>query len=143
MSVPRWPNPIIALVLTGKQVYVTILASLPTLPPGLRSSINRNLTEIVELHEEMLGELHRAVPYSEYTQPELQLDVDNSGSRGHQRWRSLDAVPEDKDRVSWLREVTGVVADPQIAAEVAKIFSRKVGPRQSPAALYEMLTRSR
>ncbi|KAM7196142.1 hypothetical protein V8F20_007177 [Naviculisporaceae sp. PSN 640] len=107
-------------------VYVTILASLSTLPPGLRSSINRNLTDIVELHEEMLGELHRAVPDSEYTQPELQFNGNNAGTLGHQRWRSLDVVPEDKDRVSWLREIPGVVADPQIAAEVAKIFSRKM-----------------
>ncbi|KAM7223202.1 hypothetical protein V8F06_001415 [Rhypophila decipiens] len=107
-------------------VYVTILASLPTLPPGLRSSINRNLTEIVELHEEMLGELHRAVPYSEYTQPELQSNGAHPGTRGHQRMRSLDAVPEDRDGVSWLPDVTGLLADPQIAAEVAKIFSRKM-----------------
>lgn len=115
-------------VLTRKQVYVTILASLPTLPPGLRSSINRNLTDIVELHEEMLGDLHRAVPHSEYTQPELQLHAGHSGpgARGHQRLRSLDAVPEDRDGTPWFPDVPGVLADPQTAAEVAKIFSKKV-----------------
>lgn len=115
-------------VLTREQVYVTILASLPTLPPGLRSSINRNLTDIVELHEEMLGDLHRAVPHSEYTQPELQLHTGSSGpgTRGHQRLRSLDAVPEDKDGISWLPDVPGLLADPQTAAQVAKIFSKKV-----------------
>lgn len=74
----------------------------------------------------MLGELHRAIPHSEYTQPDLQHDGGGSGTCGHQRWRSLDAVPEDKDGVSWLPEVPGLLADPQIAAEVAKIFSRKV-----------------
>ncbi|KAK3694652.1 hypothetical protein B0T22DRAFT_526496 [Podospora appendiculata] len=109
-------------------VYVTILASLPTLPAGLRSSINRNLTDIVELHEEMLGDLHRAVPHSEYTQLELPLPVAPPGAavRGHHRWRSLDAVPEDKDGISWLRDCPGMLADPQTAAEVAKIFSKKM-----------------
>ncbi|KAK0657318.1 hypothetical protein B0T16DRAFT_57920 [Cercophora newfieldiana] len=109
-------------------VYVTMLASLPTLPAGLRSSINRNLTDIVELHEEMLGDLHRAVPDSEYTQPDISLQLPPPGPsiRGHHRWRSLDAVPEDKDGVSWLRNVPGVLADPQTAAEVAKVFSKKM-----------------
>ncbi|KAK0734140.1 hypothetical protein B0T26DRAFT_736899 [Lasiosphaeria miniovina] len=111
-------------------VYVTILASLPTLPPGLRSSINRNLTEIVELHEEMLGDLHRAVPHSEYTQLESlprMLTHPSPAARGHHRWRSLDAVPEDnKDGVSWLRDVPGMIADPQTAAEVAKVFTKKM-----------------
>ncbi|KAK3393022.1 hypothetical protein B0H63DRAFT_554469 [Podospora didyma] len=109
-------------------VYVTILASLPTLPAGLRSSINRNLTDIVELHEEMLGDLHRAVPHSEYTQLGLSSNFPqpSPGGRGHQRWRSLDAVPEDKDGVSWLREIPGMLADPQTAAEVAKVFSKKM-----------------
>ena len=105
-----------------------MLASLPTLPAGLRSSINRNLTDIVELHEEMLGELHRAVPHSEYTQPEAmpQRALLAPAPRGHHRWRSLDAVPEDKDGMPWLRDVPGVLADPQTGAEVAKVFSKKV-----------------
>ncbi|KAK3341712.1 hypothetical protein B0T25DRAFT_350820 [Lasiosphaeria hispida] len=109
-------------------VYVTILASLPTLPPGLRSSINRNLTDIVELHEEMLGDLHRAVPDSEYTQLELPPPISpvGPGGRGHQRWRSLDAVPEDKDGITWLQEMPGMISEPQTAAEVAKIFSKKM-----------------
>ncbi|KAK4186442.1 hypothetical protein QBC35DRAFT_268983 [Podospora australis] len=109
-------------------VYVTILASLPTLPAGLRSSINRNLTDIVELHEEMLGELHRAVPHSEYTQLDIppHLPPATTAGRGHQRWRSLDAVPEDNGGISWLLEVPGIVAEPQTVAEVAKIFKKKM-----------------
>jgi hypothetical protein len=105
-----------------------MLASLPTLPAGLRSSINRNLADIVELHEEMLGDLHRAVPDSEYTQPDTPLQISPPGPalRGHHRWRSLDAVPEDIDGISWLRNVPGVLADPQTGAEVAKVFSKKV-----------------
>lgn len=102
---------------------MTILASLPTLQAGLRSSINRNLTDIIELHEELLGELHRVVPHSEYTQ--LDLPSKTKPSR-HHRWRSLDAVPEDKGDMSWLQQVPGMIAEPQVAADVAKIFARKV-----------------
>ena len=125
------------------QVYVTMLASLPTLPAGLRSSINRNLTDIVELHEEILGELHRAVPHSEYTQVDIlpQQVPPAPAVRGHHRWRSLDAVPEDKDGVSWLRDVPGVLADPQTGAEVAKIFSKKVGPQTLTEAVSAYIRR--
>lgn len=83
----------------------------------------------MELHEEMLGELHRAVPHSEYTQVDIPPQVPPTipAVRGHQRWRSLDAVPEDNGGISWLREVPGMVAEPQTAAEVAKIFNKKAG----------------
>ncbi|OHE97807.1 RhoGEF domain-containing protein [Colletotrichum orchidophilum] len=104
-------------------VYITILASLPTLPPGLRSSINRNLTDIVELHEELLGELHRAVPDSEYTQMEIPLLLKKPPSCRHQRLRSLDSVPEDDDRaISWLQEVPGMISEAQVAGDMNRFF---------------------
>jgi hypothetical protein len=107
-------------------VYVTILASLPTLSPGLRSSINQNLTDIVELHETLLGDLHRVVPHSEYTQLDVTPPIGSSSDRGHKRWRSLDAVPEDKVGLNWLQAIPGMTSEPQVAAEVAKVFSKKV-----------------
>lgn len=109
------------------KVYVTILASLPTLQHGLRSSINQNLTDIIELHEEILGELHRIVPDSEYTQPEfIPVNPSTLQSQGHHRWHSLDSVPEDRGGRSILHSVPGVIAEPKIAAEVAQIFAEKV-----------------
>ncbi|OHW95648.1 RhoGEF domain-containing protein [Colletotrichum incanum] len=103
-------------------VYITILASLPTLPMGLRSSINRNLTDIVELHEELLGELHRVVPDSEYTQIEIPPLPSKVTGHGHQRLRSLDSVPEDDNRaISWLQDVPGMISEAQIAGDVAKM----------------------
>ncbi|KAI0817675.1 hypothetical protein GGR55DRAFT_31000 [Xylaria sp. FL0064] len=108
-------------------VYVTILASLPTLQQGLRSSINQNLTDIIELHEEILGELHRIVPDSEYTQPEyISVEPSPKPSQEHHRWHSLDSVPEDRGGQSWLHSVPSVIAEPNIAAEVAQIFGRKM-----------------
>ncbi|KAK8083253.1 RhoGEF domain-containing protein [Apiospora saccharicola] len=110
-----------------KQVYVTILASLPTQQQGLRSSINRNLTDIVELHEDILGELHRVVPNSEYTQPQQVQPAHKPPPRpNHQRWYSLDSVPEVKDGKPWLQDVPGMVAEPTVAAEVAQVFGDRM-----------------
>lgn len=94
---------------------------------GLRSSINRNLTDIVELHEEILGELHRVVPNSEYTQPErIPVTPDPTSAKKHHRWLSLDSVPEDKGGTSWLQNIPSVIAEPTVAAEVAHVFGKRV-----------------
>lgn len=106
-------------------VYVTILVSLPTMPSGLRSSINRNLADIIELHEELLGELHRVVPHSEYTQISLRPQS-KPRVHGHNRIRSLDVVPEDNASMSWLETVPGMVAEPSVVADVAQVFNKKV-----------------
>ncbi|KAI5927779.1 hypothetical protein F4810DRAFT_281742 [Camillea tinctor] len=107
-------------------VYVTILASLPSVHQGLRSSINRNLTDIVELHEEILGELHRVVPNSEYTQPE-RISISNPPlSRRHHRWRSLDSAPGDKRGKPLLQDVPSVTAEPAVVAEVAQVFGKRM-----------------
>jgi hypothetical protein len=101
------------------------MASLPTLSLKLRASINRNLNEIVELHDELLGELHRVIPHSEYTQPISAKSTLPTPPNGHHRWRSLDAVPEDKSH-DWLQKIPGMTAEPKVAAEVAKVFGKKV-----------------
>ncbi|KAH7326485.1 hypothetical protein B0I35DRAFT_136518 [Stachybotrys elegans] len=107
-------------------VYVTIMASLPTSSAGLRSSINRNLTEIIQLHEEILGDLHRVVPASEYTQADVLPLMTAPRQSGHRRWSSVDAVREHARATGWLQGVPGMVSEPQVSAEVSKIFARKM-----------------
>lgn len=110
------------------QVYVTFLASIPSLSLSLRASISRTLNEIVELHEELLGELHLAVPHSEYTQinlPETPAPTAKH-DRGHTRWHSLDAVPENIGGNSWLQRIPGMTAEPKVAAAVARVFAKKM-----------------
>jgi hypothetical protein len=111
---------------TRRQVYVTLMASIPTLSLSLRASIHRNLNEIVELHNELLGDLHRSVPNSEYTQLRCDDHAVNQTPRGHHRWRSLDAVPEHFGTASWLQRIPGMTAEPKVAASVAKVFECKV-----------------
>ena len=105
---------------------MTLLASIPTLSLNLRASINRNLNEIVELHEELLGELHRVVPHSEYMSVEIDESRKPVRPKGHHRWRSLDAVPERLEQTAWLQRIPGMTAEPKVAAEVAKVFGKRV-----------------
>lgn len=77
------------------------------------------------LHEELLGDMHRAVPHSEYTQLDLS-SAPKQHAQYHRRIRSLNVVPEDNETMSWLHTVPGIVADPNVAADVAKAFSNKV-----------------
>lgn len=98
---------------------------MPSLCINLRASITRNLNEILDLHEELLGELHLAVPHSEYIQSDG-VKPSFRKSSGHQRWRSMDAVPEKSNSISWLHEIPGMTAEPKVAAEVAKIFGKNV-----------------
>ncbi|KAI1007815.1 hypothetical protein K3495_g425 [Podosphaera aphanis] len=123
-------------------VYVTLLASIPSLSLNLRASINRNLNEILELHEELLGELHQAVPHSEYTQINCIVPSFRTSSGGHQRWHSLDAVPENTSGSSWLQKIPGMTAEPKIAAEVARVFGKKINRLfiyEEYGAKYEMM----
>jgi hypothetical protein len=102
------------------------MASIPTLSLSLRASINRNLNEIVELHEELLGDLHRTVPHSEYTQLDCANPTLSPQANGHNRWASLDAVPEQTGGASWLQKIPGMTAEPKVAASVARVFEKKV-----------------
>jgi hypothetical protein len=107
---------------------VTLLASIPSLSPNIRASIKRNLNEIVELHEVLLGDLHKAVPHSEYTQStcgESTLSPPPKTNH-HHRWRSLDAAPDSTTGTSWLQKIPGMTAEPKVAADVAKVFGKKV-----------------
>jgi hypothetical protein len=105
---------------------VTLMSSIPTLSSNLRSSINVNLNEIVELHEEILGDLHRVVPHSEYTHAGCADPPLSTPGSGHNRWRSLDAVPEHSAGASWLQKIPGMTAEPRVAATVARVFGQRV-----------------
>ncbi|RKF63882.1 putative dbl homology [Erysiphe neolycopersici] len=122
-------------------VYVTLLASMPCISSNLRASITRNLNEILEFHEELLGDLHNVVPFSEYTQSNY-VKLPGHKLGGHQRWRSLDAVPENSTGVSWLQEIPGMTAEPKVAAKVATVFGKKINRLfiyEEYGAKYEMM----
>ena len=122
---------------------MTLLASILTLSSNLRSSINRNLVEIVQLHEELLGELHKVVPHSEYASVDIVESKQSMSTKCHTRWRSLDAVPEKLEQTAWLQQIPGMTAEPQIAADVAKAFAKRVWMNCSSQSPLNLLKRNR
>ncbi|KAF5986936.1 hypothetical protein FBULB1_2215 [Fusarium bulbicola] len=125
--------------------YINLLAALPTLPERLRSSINHNLDQILQLHEEILGELHRVVPDSEYSQADhliVSSSKSNNPKTGHRRWSSLDMVSGEQGSLQLLEKEPGVLSEPQVAADAAKIFSKRMHRffmYQEYGAKYEMM----
>ena len=123
---------------------MTIFASLPGIDDNLHSSICQNLAEIVELHDEMLGELHRCIPHSEYSQVEINLTLDSFpryGGRGHNRWMSVDSSAQRQSSSSWLKRIPGMLCEPQIVAEVSRIFRKRVGSQPEscvPAKMFQV-----
>jgi hypothetical protein len=105
---------------------MTLLVAIPTLSLNMRSSISKNLGEIIDLHEELLGDLHEVVPNSEYNQDVYARIPPLQNHQSHHRWRSLDAVPEHSGKVPDMKKFTGLTADADVASDVAKVFGRKV-----------------
>lgn len=99
-----------------------MLAALPSLSEQLRSSTNRNLHHILQLHDEILGDLHRVVPYSEYSQ----FDHPAFNRSGHSQSQGQNTLPKCSVNLRALQNAPGMLTDPQVAAEVAKVFSKKV-----------------
>ena len=106
----------------------------------MRKSITQNLDDIITLHDELLGELHRAVPNSEHTQTDAPLPKLPPVALNHRRWQSLDAVPENTGNLKYLQKAPGVMADASVAAEVANIFGCKVGPNMTLSDFWVELT---
>lgn len=96
---------------------------------NMRASINRNLNEIAELHDEILADLHHVVPDSQYSQDDYIRSGPPPNTRGHQRWRSLDIVPEHGGDLSWMHRIRGMTADAHVAADVAKVFGKRVSTK--------------
>lgn len=73
-----------------------------------------------------MGDLHRVVPNSEYTQEGYNHLPVVTVKQCHRRMWSLDSAAEPPAGSSWLQKIPGVTADPAVAAEVAKVFGMKV-----------------
>lgn len=57
-----------------------------------RSAIHRNVSQILQLHEDLLGELHSIVPNAEYTHDDG-WSSPRPQKMKHSRWHSVDIVP--------------------------------------------------
>ncbi|OQO11938.1 hypothetical protein B0A48_03665 [Cryoendolithus antarcticus] len=75
--------------------YFTILGHHPTFTSFARASAQRTISGILQLHDELLGDLYRVVPSAEYDQHIAKASALPEGVRpGHVRWHSVDIVPD-------------------------------------------------
>jgi hypothetical protein len=121
------------------QDYFTVLATMPTMTLQRRKNIQKSVTQIVQLHEELLAELHKVVPNSETTQDDAMPRPHTKKSR-HTRWHSAESAPSrpnlraighrfrhsiDASRPAIL-QTGGVIVNTSIVLNVAKVFDRYV-----------------
>ncbi|KAF2090987.1 Dbl homology domain-containing protein [Saccharata proteae CBS 121410] len=119
-------------------MYFTMLASAPWLSSQTRTFVQRNVAQIVQLHEELLGELHSVIPNSEYTQEET-LPEEPPPRPKHTRWHSVDIVPgriagltQDRRQQRHSMDVcrlpeappVALTADTKVVLDVAKVFGK-------------------
>ncbi|KAF2234128.1 Dbl homology domain-containing protein, partial [Viridothelium virens] len=137
-------------------VYSNLLTSTASISTERRTLIRRNLDQILEIHEGLLGELHHVVPHAEYNQGHAREAMSPSRPR-HTRFHSVDILqgrreelPIRKQRYSLdtckltERAPIALLADPQTAAKVAAVFNKYVKrffAYEEYGAKYEALTR--
>jgi len=116
-----------------------LFASLPTLPAQTRASIHHNISQILQLHQDLLDELHLAVPHADFTQTANEESYPVTKAK-HIRFHSADMIPgrlvEHKAtcRVRHSLEIgrspdrrpRAVVTDTKTVGQVAKIFNKYV-----------------
>lgn len=115
------------------------LNHVPTLQANTRTSIQQNISSILQLHEELLADLHQVVPQSDFTQSASQEACPVTKAR-HVRFHSADLVPgrfiEHKTtrRLRHSLEIgrspnpqpQGLVTDTKTIGDIAKIFNKHV-----------------
>ncbi|KAI8933545.1 hypothetical protein NX059_009282 [Plenodomus lindquistii] len=117
--------------------YFMILTALPNLPGQTRSSIQQNISQILQLHENLLAELHQVVPEADFTSSAHQDSYPATKAK-HIRFHSADIIPGRFAEHKATRKLRhsleigrspdrrprGLVTDTKTVEGVAKIFNR-------------------
>jgi hypothetical protein len=115
---------------------------MPTLTAQRRKSIQKSVTEIVQLHEELLAELHKAVPNAEQKE-DTEMPLRHARRPKHTRWRSAESAPSPSKRnlttlgrrlrhsIDAGRPVNlsqaGLIVNTNTVMNVARVFTKFVG----------------
>lgn len=114
-----------------------ILTALPNLSGQTKSSIQQNISQILQLHEDLLDELHQAVPQADFTKSAHHEAYPVTKAK-HIRFHSADIIPgrfaEHKAarRLRHSLEIgrspdrrpRGLVTDTKTIGSIAKIFNK-------------------
>ncbi|KAI0583704.1 Rho guanyl nucleotide exchange factor [Pyrenophora tritici-repentis] len=117
--------------------YFMVLTALPTLSGNTKSSIQQNISQILQLHEDLLADLHEAVPQADFTKSADQESYPVTKAK-HIRFHSADIVPgrfaehRAARRLRHSLEIgrspdrrpNGLVTDTETAGDIAKIFNK-------------------
>ncbi|KAF2115106.1 hypothetical protein BDV96DRAFT_93479 [Lophiotrema nucula] len=72
--------------------YFMLLPSVPALTNQTRASIQQNISQILQLHQDLLADLHRSVPHADFTQSAQQETYPVTKAK-HIRFHSADMMP--------------------------------------------------
>ncbi|KAH7086579.1 hypothetical protein FB567DRAFT_444803 [Paraphoma chrysanthemicola] len=117
--------------------YFMILTALPTISGHTKSSIQQNISQILQLHEDLLAELHHAVPQADISTSAHHETYPVTKAK-HIRFHSADIMPgrfaEHKAarRLRHSLEIgrspdrrpRGLVTDTRTVGSIAKIFNK-------------------
>lgn len=116
-----------------------MLVSATNISQRTRMEIHRNITEILALHEELVGHIRQAFSDPEIRSDETDVKLTRRPTSRHGRWRSHDethstlpvtATPARRRsiEISWLRRPKKaiLISDPREVADVARVFDRMV-----------------
>jgi hypothetical protein len=119
------------------QDYFMILTALPTLSSQTKSSIQHNISQILQLHDDLLDELHHAVPQPDFTKSAHQESYPITKAK-HIRFHSADIVSGRLAEHNAARKLRhsleigrspdrrprGLVTDTKTVGDIAKIFNK-------------------
>ncbi|CAI6339689.1 unnamed protein product [Periconia digitata] len=118
--------------------YFIILTSVPTLPVQTRTAIQQNISQILQLHEDLLADLQQAVPQADLTHSAQQENLPATRAK-HIRFHSADLIPgrfHDHNISRRLRHSLdsigrpseqrpqGITTDTITVGEIARIFNK-------------------
>jgi|SRR5690242_10496484 len=116
-----------------------ILTALPALPSQTKSSIQQNIAQILQLHEDLLSELQEAIPQADLTRSAQQEAYPVTKAK-HIRFHSADIIPGRLGEHRATRRLRhsleigrspdrrpqGLVIDTKAVNSIARIFNRHV-----------------
>lgn len=119
------------------QDYFMILTSIPAISSQTRVSIQQNIFQILQLHEDLLAELHLAVPQAEFTHS-AQQEIYPVTRAKHIRFHSADIGRFTEHKVTRRlrhsleigrspdRRPRGLITDTKTVGDIARIFNKHV-----------------
>lgn len=131
-----------------------ILTALPALSGQTKSSIQQNIAQILQLHEDLLVELQQAIPQADFTKSAQQEAYPVTKAK-HIRFHSADIIPGRLGEHRATRRLRhsleigrspdrrprGLITDTKTVDSIARIFNRHVS--LSVAGRLTMLTQPR